>query len=138
MITQEYQISFDGYWREVNKRGLPPKSGVFCVYACIYQQATNMVMLRRLLYIGAAEDVNLCVANHEHLSELERMLLPEEELCYSFGAVGFEDRLRCEAAMIYHHRPLGNRDRVDLFSYPPTTIRLAGRAQFLDPYFTVG
>lgn len=138
MTTQEYQISFDGYWREINKRGLPPQSGVFCVYACVYQQTNNKVMLRRLIYIGAAEDVNFSLANHENLAQWERMLVPEEELCYSFGAVGFDDRLRCEAAMIRHHKPLGNRNGVDRSIYPPTTIKLSGCTKFLDQYFTVG
>ena len=29
-------LKFNGYWREVNKGGVPNQSGIYCVYSCIY------------------------------------------------------------------------------------------------------
>jgi len=54
MATKSYSLEFDGYWREPNASGLPPKSGIYCVYACVHNADRKTVSLKRLLYIGEA------------------------------------------------------------------------------------
>ncbi len=35
-------LNFNGYWREVNKGYVPSKSGIYCVYSCIYKAHCKM------------------------------------------------------------------------------------------------
>jgi len=36
-------LKFDGYWREVNKSGIPAESGIYGVYVCTYNKEQNTV-----------------------------------------------------------------------------------------------
>lgn len=134
---KQISLEFNGYWREVNKSGVPAQSGVYCVYACTYNQTEGTVSIRELMYIGESENVQKRLSNHEKLSKWESRLRSGETLCYSFAGVGNVDRVRAEAALIYHHRPPCNTEYVNYFPYPETTIRTSGRNYLLKSEFTV-
>jgi len=42
MAEQTYNINFDGYWREKAKKGIPSKSGIHCVYTCVYNESAKI------------------------------------------------------------------------------------------------
>lgn len=69
MAAQSYAIEFDGYWREPNKGSIPAKSGIYCVYSCLYDASAKTVDLKKLIYIGESDNVNERVANHEKLAD---------------------------------------------------------------------
>ncbi len=137
MATQTYNIEFDGYWRDENKDGLSSKSGVYCVYSCIYNRSKNTVSIKKLIYIGEAVNVNSRVANHEKYDDWRSHLKSDEELCFSFGGVGAEDRDRCEAALIFKHKPPENEEYVNSFPFDQITMRLSGKTALLSTNFTV-
>ena len=33
---KSYSLIFNGYWREIDKKGIPSKSGIYLVYRCVY------------------------------------------------------------------------------------------------------
>ncbi len=137
MAAQSYKVNFSGYWRELNKGNLPKGSGIYCVYSCVHNHAEKTVSLKRLIYIGEAGDVCLRISNHERLQDWARHLKKGEELCYSFGKVASTDRVRCEAALIFHHKPPENTEYVDAFPYDKTSISLEGEIKFLKDSFAV-
>ena len=57
-------LEFDGYWREVNKGGIPAESGIYGVYACTYNKDQSTVSLRELVYVGESSDVNSRISNY--------------------------------------------------------------------------
>lgn len=67
----------------------------------------------------------------------EKHLNSSEELCYSFGAVASSSRERCEAAMIFKHKPPENTEYVDSFPFDKTTMKLSGTTAKLSTNFTV-
>ena len=67
--VKEYSLNFQGYWREVNKGGVPSKSGIYLVYRCLYNPEQNTVGLKEILYIGQAEDARKRIVNHDKLDE---------------------------------------------------------------------
>ena len=137
MATQSYSIEFDGCWRETNKGGVPDESGVYCVYTCTYDKQAGTVSLKKLVYIGESDDVRARIANHEKQSDWESHLQQGQQLCYSFGAVVSASRERCEAAMIFKHKPPENSEYVNSFPYDQTTINLSGKTALLHTSFTV-
>jgi hypothetical protein len=138
MVAKSYGLDFDGYWREPNVGGLPAKSGIYCVYACTYDTATQTVDLKRLLYIGEAADVQGRVRNHECWSVWKKVLQAGQVICISAGMIaGESDRQRAEAAMIFKHKPPCNTEYVDAFSFDSTTITVTGKAALLNTSFTV-
>ena len=130
-------LTYNGYWREVNKSGIPDASGVYCVYACTYDSSAKTVSLRELIYIGESEHVQSRLAEHERLDDWKKKLKVGETICYSFAEIGSDDRNRAEAALIYHHRPPCNVEYTYAFPFPDTTINTAGRNALLDTTFTV-
>ena len=40
---KKINLDFDGYWREINKNSIPSKSGVYCVYSCVYNSSNKTV-----------------------------------------------------------------------------------------------
>lgn len=130
-------LEFNGYWREVNKSGVPVQSGVYCVYACTYNESSDTVTLRELMYIGESENVRTRLVNHEKLPKWKSRLDAGETLCYSFASIGTVDRVRVEAALINYHRPPCNTEYVNSFPYPTTSVTTSGRNYFLESEFTV-
>jgi excinuclease UvrABC nuclease subunit len=137
MAAQTYNIEFDGYWRDENKDGLPGKSGVYCVYSCVYNRSEKSVSIKKLIYIGEAGNVNSRVANHEKCNDWKSHLKSDEELCFSFGGISSTDRDRCEAALIFKHKPPENDEYVDSFPFDQTTMQLSGKTALLTTNFTV-
>lgn len=138
MAAKSYSLDFDGYWRAPNINGLPAKSGIYCVYACVHNVNEKTVTLRRLLYIGEAENIQSRVAGHERWKDWERELKAGEELCFNAALISpAADRQRAEAAMIHHHKPPCNVEYVHTFPFDTTTVATSGKNAKLDSYFTV-
>ena len=137
MAEQSYNLEFDGYWREPAKGGIPDKSGIYCVYSCIYDEAEKTVALKKLIYIGESGDVKTRIANHEKLSDWKKHVKQGEVLCFSFSAAPSASRVRCEAAMIFKHEPPVNTEYSEAFPYDKTTISISGKTALLKTSFTI-
>jgi hypothetical protein len=66
---KQYNVIFDGYWREVNKKYIPEFSGVYIIYRCSYVSPQNVVDLIDVLYIGQADNLRRRLT--EHLKNLD-------------------------------------------------------------------
>jgi hypothetical protein len=137
MAAKSYSLVFNGYWREKNIAGIPKASGVYCVYACTYQSETNSLLIRLLVYIGEAGDVNDRIAKHEKWPGWRKHRQQGEELCFNFASVEASERSRVEAALIFHHKPSENSEYKDTFPFDETTISTDGQNSLLDARFTV-
>ena len=143
-MAKTIKLSFDGYWREVNKSGIPKESGVYAVYVCKYNEPEKKgergtVTLKKLIYIGEAENVNERLSNHKHEKWSEwRKEVPEgSTICFSFAGATSPDRERAECALIYHHKPKCNDECKDSFPYEDTTVVSTGEHKFIDSPITV-
>ena len=138
MAAKSYSLDYDGYWRAPNISGLPAQAGIYCVYACVHNVTEKTVTLRRLLYIGEAENVRNRVAKHERWDDWVRELKAGEELCFNAALISpTADRERAEAAMIHHHKPPCNVEYVNAFPFNTTTVSTRGKNEKLDGHFTV-
>lgn len=137
---KDYELNFDGYYREVNKSGLPEKAGVYCVYTCKYNPVEKNLRDLFLIYIGESENINERHKDnsHEHYEDFKLYLENGETLCYSYTLIpNEEDRKRCEAALIYEMQPPINEQGTDGFNYSPTHIVTSGCNSGLENDFIV-
>lgn len=137
MASQSYTLDFDGYWREANKSGVPNKSGIYCVYSCTHDAINKTVSLKKLIYIGQSDNVNSRLSNHEKLSDWGKHTSKGEVLCYSFAPVLQSSIDRCEAALIFKHKPPVNSDFINSFPFDQTTIVITGKSNLLSTNFVV-
>ena len=138
MVAKSYSLAFDGYWRESKIAHLPAKSGIYGVYACIYNTGPGTVTLNRLLYIGESAIVQDRVANHNMWPAWTRLLKQGEVLCFNAALIGPEaDRQRAEAAMIFKHKPPCNTEYTDNFPFDTTTVTTSGKNAQMHASFTV-
>ena len=137
MNTQNVAIEFQGYWREKKKRGLPPESGIYCVYTCIYSGRKQTCSPQKLVYIGAAEDVRACLGNHPGQDAWESHIDTGEELCYSFAAVDPEHRDRYAAALVARNKPPENTGHAPGVKPHESTFVISGSAAFLAKQFSI-
>lgn len=138
MAAETYNLDFDGYWREPNIGGLPAKSGIYCVYGCTYDAGKGTVSIKKLIYIGEADDVQDRVAGHEKWREWKGELGLGQQLCFNAALISPRGaRERAEAAMIFKHKPPCNTDFVNSFPFDETTVRTSGRNALLAEQFTV-
>ena len=90
-------LDFDGYWREINKDGVPSQSGIYCVYSCTYNSNNGKVSIKKLLYIGESTDVHNRIANHDRLDDWKKIYLPMKpcviHLLPSMATIEFELKL---------------------------------------------
>lgn len=122
-----YSLNFEGYWREVNKNGVPSKSGIYLVYRCVYDKTSNTVGLKDIIYIGQAENAHDRIANHERLNDFNSQLQRGEELCYSFAEVSASDLDIVENALIFAQKPILNDMLKDSFKHGAVTVKVDGR-----------
>ena len=139
MAEKSYALNFKGYQREVNWRGLPSISGIYCVYACTYDPEEQAVSIRRLLYIGESGNVGKRVPEEpeKRRDVWASMLRRGEQLCVSRAEVRPSDRKRVEAALIYHHNPPCNTEYVGHFPFNKTTVTTSGDSAKLSREFAV-
>ena len=133
---KRYNLNFEGYWREDNFSGVPSSSGVYSFMECKYDPYNKSVSLKRLLYIGKADDLNDRINNHDKIDQMKRSLSPGNELCVNISKVS-TDIDRIENALIYHHKPPFNDQLKNSFNYDTTTISNSGRYSLLTQLFTV-
>ena len=128
------ELTFDGYWREINKGGVPSKSGVYCVYSCLFDRQSDRVSIKKLIYVGESSNVRLRITGHERLEDWKRHLRSDETLCYSFAPIS-DDRDRAEAAIIYMHEPPENTEYAKNFPFSNTLMKLYGETIGLETEF---
>ena len=131
------RLDFEGYWREIKKNCIPDASGIYCVYACTYNENAGTVSIRELIYVGESDNVRNRISNHERLADWKKRLRPNETLCYSFAGISENDRVRAEAAVIFHHKPPCNTEYRNSFPFDTTTVTTSGDHAKLDPAYTV-
>jgi len=137
-VAKTISLEFDGYWREVNSGGVPKKSGIYCVYTCVYNQSKENITIQKLIYIGESDNVNDRISGHETKSKCwNKQLNNGEVLCYSFAPADETNRKRAEAALIFKHKPTCNEEYVDNFPYDETTVKSTGKTQSIKSEFTV-
>lgn len=137
MVEKTFNIEFDGYWREQNIGGVPEESGVYCVYECTYNSSEKTVTIRRLIYIGEADNVRNRITNHEKKNDWMRYVRSGNVLCFSFAPVLTADRSRVEAALIFKHKPPVNEEYKNSFPFDRTTISISGKTAELITQFTL-
>lgn len=136
-MAKTISLNFDGYWREVNKGGVPAKPGIYLVYVC--RKPNGTVKLNKLIYIGEAGDVQDRIADHEKWSEWRQYVPKGSEICFSFAGVTNPDRERAEAALINYHSPPCNKDDKYFIYFPfeDTTVKSTGKCAKLSSPITV-
>ena len=131
-------LDFRGYWRDVDKSGVPAESGIYCVYVCKFiPPPKDTVTLTKLIYIGEANDVNDRISNHEKRSKWEDEVPSDHVLCFSFAGATSPNRERAECALIYHHQPTCNEECKDEFHYEETTVISKGKHKLIESPITV-
>lgn len=131
ILVKTIDLSFDGYWREVNQASIPNNSGVYLVYACRYDQASRTVTLEKLIYIGEAGDVRDRTSKHEKWPEWRKLVPQTSQICFSFAEITSPDRERAEAALIYYHKPPCNDEYLNEFPFEDTEIKSTGRCALI-------
>lgn len=124
---KSYSLNFEGYWREVNKKGIPTKAGVYLVYRCVYDAKSNTVGLKDIIYIGQADNLHDRIASHDKLDDFNSQLQQGEELCYSVAAVDSADLNVVENALIFAQKPVLNDNLKSSFNHGAVTLKLDGR-----------
>jgi len=123
---EEYRLTFDGYWRDCNKSGLPTYSGIYLVYKCVYNAQNDTVSLVDIIYIGQADNIHDRHIKHEKYVDFLSQLNDGQELCYSCAPVD-EDINLVENALIFAQKPVLNIEGRKAYKYPKAHFILSGQ-----------
>lgn len=136
---KQYNINFKGYRRDCNKATLPHYSGVYMVYRCKYDSTSDKVSLKKIIYIGQAEDLNERLNKHEKYSKFLEVCETGEELCYAYANISMDDLDIVENALVFAQKPLLNSDLVDNFNHESAGFLVEGKCALLEyTDFTIG
>ena len=139
MATPPYSLTFRGYWLKSSCGNMPCGPGIYSVYVCQRDNTSeDTVELRKLLYIGEADNVRDRIATHEKWAAWEKHLDQDrgEDICFSFASTD-RHRERAEAALIHEHKPPENDEYVTAFPFAETTVHAVGANALLHEFFTV-
>lgn len=126
-----YNIQFEGYWLERNKKDVPAKCGVYMVYRGKYNQEKNSVDLYEIIYIGQSVNMRERIVNHDHIEAFEDALNYGETLCYSCAAVDEGDLDLVENALIIAQKPCLNETKQSNLDYSEKRFQVSGRCSLL-------
>lgn len=130
----------DACWESV-LTSVPESAGIYFAYACYRGTEPNSWFSGPLVYIGEADDLRRRLDEHYASQDNHEGLDARyERIWYTYALFtgGESDRKRCEAALIYKHKPFQNKLGVQEFNYPATVMTLRGETRGLSPSFTVG
>ena len=134
-----YDLKFKGYWRDVNRQGLPMTAGIYIVYKCIYNELSDTVTLLEILYIGQAKNLNERVDTHDKRDTFLGKCNGAETLCYSVAEVKETDLNIVENALVFAQKPALNDKLKDTFNYESAEFHIEGRCALLGHLnFTIG
>lgn len=136
-MNKTFEISIKGYWRESAINGIPSHSGIYFVYIGSYNASKDTVSLEDLIYIGEADNVKNRIEKHEKWKDWKKHLSTGQELIFSTGGISSTYRERVEAAYIYKHEPVENKEYKNSFPFDQTTVKSSGETALLDTDFTV-
>ena len=137
MAEKTFNQEFEGYRRAVNVGSLPKVSGIYTVQSCVHNKKEGTVSLKKLIYIGEAEDIHDRVLNHEKWMEWEKHLKINEELCFNFTRIESAHRERVEAALINSNQPPVNTEYKHSFPFDTTHVNASDRYSLLKQRITV-
>lgn len=126
MTKRKFELTFEGYWRERDSKGLPSYSGIYAVLSYSHDPDKRKVVLHNLLYIGRADNIKERINIHEKWCVWKNLLKAGEELCFCCTPVPKEDRERIAAALIYANQPLINTEYKNKFMFDTTVLNLYG------------
>lgn len=126
-----YNIQFEGYWLERDKKDVPAKSGVYMVYRGKYNQEKNSVDLYEIIYIGQSVNMRERIVNHDHIEAFETALNYGETLCYSCATVDENDLDLVENALIIAQKPRLNEMKQSDLDYSEKRFQVSGRCSLL-------
>lgn len=132
-----YNLDFDGYWRDVNRGGLPDICGVCLVYRGTYDQEKDTVFPKEIIFIGFASNIHDFYANHPRREEFLAEAKEDECIFYSCAEVGVNDQKRVARALACKQKPKLNSDRNTPFEYRTTRVISKGRCRLLDNDFII-
>lgn len=128
---RKYNLIFKGYWRYNNRKGIPSVSGIYLVYRCTYNPIKKKVLLKEILYIGQADNLNKRHEKHEKEDEFLNECKGNEVLCYAIAEVKKENLNIVENALIFAQKPRLNDVYKDKFNYESSEFHLEGRCALM-------
>ena len=127
---KNYNLIFDGYWREVNKQYISEGCGVYLIYTCRYLTEHDTVSLSQLIYIGKADNLKQRIANHSE-KEFQKVLKTGETLCYAYALVDKKELNLVENALIFAEKPQCNTKLKDEYSYEDAHFLIEGTCNLM-------
>ena len=110
-----FELDINGFCWESNVADVPEKAGIYFVYACYYGERDKKWYSGELVYIGEAEQLKTRINQHANpIKEDDNLHIDLPQVyrrlwyTYAFFEGNKDDRLLCEAALIFKHKPLKN------------------------------
>lgn len=126
----EIKLNFRGYWREVNKGGIPEIEGVYFVYRCVYNVSSDTVTLKELVYIGQSKNVRQRIAEHSANKDFNDVIKKGETLCYSVAEINNNLDL-VENGLIFMQQPRCNNYLKNSYTYDDAVFDLGGKCSLV-------
>ena len=121
-----YKLTFKGYWREMNKAGIPNEAGIYMVYRAVYNAFQDTIDPKEIIYIGQAGKGEERVCGHDKLPQFKKYLKDGEELCYAFAKVDKEDLDIVENALVFKQKPQENDYLKDSYNHEEARFQVKG------------
>lgn len=126
-----FNLSMEGYWRDINRIMIPEFSGVLFVYESYYDSIKKTVELKQLIFVDEGENIRAKIMTHPNYERWRSVLNVNNELCFSVCYVAKEDRVRVAQAIIFRHQLVGNNKYQGNFPYDETVIAIGGKTNSL-------
>ncbi len=128
---KQYNITFRGYRRDIDRDMLPTFSGIYLVYCYSEHGAGKEATLNRIIYVGKAFNIRDEICDEKLHKKFERELQDGEELCYSYSSVSPFEKDAVENALAYMQKPVLNGKLKESYNFDNSEFHLEGACGLL-------
>ena len=92
MPARNFHLTFNGYWREPNKAGIPAEAGIFCVYFSTFSPAEKIVNHHDMVFIGSAKNARKEIPEHDLWNAWQSgASVKDQQICFNFAPADAAD-----------------------------------------------
>lgn len=98
-----FELKMEGFYSGFSALNVPNREGLYFVFAGVdYASESKGCVIKRLLYIGRAQDIQSRIGSHEKMSDFASFLQAGEKLFFAYVLVSPEELSSCERGLIKH------------------------------------
>ncbi|MBI2257794.1 MAG: hypothetical protein HYU67_02730 [Flavobacteriia bacterium] len=130
-------VNIEGYWLKKNFNELPAISGIFFIYECKHVIKNDIIVLKKIIYIGESDNIKEDIKNERKLDVLFKNFSSREIAVSYAGILDKNERKLIFENYKFYLNLQQNDNSINSLDFNPITLISIGNIEFIEPFYTL-